>query len=296
MDWKKFGKKLLFPPVWFIVIGTLLSAAGLIAVFVNGWDVYVTAIAVYVFSFYSLTIFCIACIKTFPGYYRNVKGKVYENKYANRYFSDKVFKTHVNLYRSLLINLVYVGTNIVSAVVYDTNWFGIFAVYYAIMAVMRFLLVRYARRNQIGENKLGELNRSRFCAYILLTVNLILSGVILMMVYNNRGFEYQGFLIYVMAMYTFYITTTAIIDMVKCRRYKSPIMTMSMIIKLASALFSMLFLETAMFSQFGQDTPMETKRIMIMATGAGISVIVVTIAIYMIVHSSKEIKELRSEN
>lgn len=202
MDWKRLGKKILCPPIWFTLICTLLSAAGLIMVFVKRWDVYITAIAVYIFSFYSLTILCIVCVKIFPKYYRKIKDKVYGNKYTNRYFSDKVFKTHVNLYRSLLINLVYIVTNIVSAVVYDANWFGIFAVYYGIMAVMRFLLVRYARRNQIGENRLGELKRSRFCAYILLNINLILSGVILMMVYNNRGFEYRGFLIYVMALYT----------------------------------------------------------------------------------------------
>ena len=113
-----------------------------------------------------------------------------------------------------------------------------------------------------------------------------------MMVYFNRGFQYQGFLIYVMAMYTFYITTTAIIDMVKYRKYNSPVMSISKIIKLASALFSMLFLETAMFSQFGEENSLEMQRVMIMATGAGISVIVVAMAVYIIIRSTKEIKKL----
>ena len=48
---------------------------------------------------------------------------------------------------------------------------------------------------------------------------------------------------------------------------------------MASALFSMLFLETAMFAQF-----------VIILTGAGISVAVVTMAIYMIVQTTREIK------
>ena len=39
--------------------------------------------------------------------------------------------------------------NAVSAIIYSTNWFAIFAVYYAIMAVMRFLLVRYVNRKGI---------------------------------------------------------------------------------------------------------------------------------------------------
>ena len=124
-----------------------------------------------------------------------------------------------------------------------------------------------------------------------MTVNLALSGAVLMMLYFERGFRYQGFLIYVMALYTFYITTTAIIDMIKYRKYKSPVMSMSKIIKMASALFSMLFLETAMFAQFGGDTSPEVQRIMIIATGGGISVIVVAMSVYMIVRTTKEIKE-----
>ena len=68
-------------------------------------------------------------------------------------------------------------------------------------------------------------------------------------------------------------------------------MSITKVIKMASALFSMLFLETAMFAQFGGETPAETKRIMIMITGAGISIAVVVMAIYMIMQTSKEIKQ-----
>ena len=70
-------------------------------------------------------------------------------------------------------------------------------------------------------------------------------------------------------------------------------MSISKIIRLASALFSMLFLETAMLSQFGAETPPMTKKILIMATGGGISVVVVTTAIYMIVRTTQEIREYK---
>lgn len=291
-EWKAICSRFLFPPLWLVIILTVFSTVELVAVFVEGWGAAPIAYIVYVFSFYTLIVICFACWKIIPGYYKSIKGKVYDNKYANRYLTDVAFKTHVNLYRSLIINLIYVAVNVVSGILYSTYWFGIFAVYYAIMAIMRFLLIRYVNRNQIGKSRLGELKRSRLCAYILMTVNLALSGAVLMMVYFNRGFQYQGFLIYVMAMYTFYITTTAIIDMVKYRKYNSPVMSISKIIKLASALFSMLFLETAMFSQFGEENSLEMQRVMIMATGAGISVIVVAMAVYIIIRSTKEIKKL----
>lgn len=296
MDFKKLLQRIIFPAVWIVLLLVLVSAISLVLVFVKGWEILPAASLVYVLAFYSLVVICLACWKTLPKYFHQAKTKVYENKYANRYLTDAAFKTHVNLYRSLAINLLYVAVNAVSAVLYNTWWFVLFAVYYAIMAVMRFLLVRYVGKNDIGKSRLGELKRSCLCACILLTVNLALSGAVLMMIYFQRGFEYQGILIYVMAMYTFYVTTTAVIDIIKYRKYNSPIMSTSNLVRLAAALVSMLSLETAMFSQFGTETSLEMQRIMIMATGVGIAVIIVTMACYFIVHTTKEIREIRRQN
>ena len=290
---KNIWLKLLFPPGGLILVLTVCSAAALIAVFLNGWETSPIAYGVYVLAFYTLSVFCLACWKTFPGYYKSVRGKIYDNRYANRYLTDPAFKTHVSLHTSLVINLLYVAVNGVSAVVYSTAWFGIFAVYYAIMAIMRFLLLRYVSRNAIGQSRLGELKRSRLCAYILMLVNLILTGAVLMMVTFDRGFSYRGILIYVMAMYTFYITVSAIIDLFRYRKLGSPVMTVSKIIKFAQALVSMLFLETAMFAQFGGEMAPEHQRLMIMLTGGGIAVTVVVMAVYVIFRNTKEIRKIK---
>lgn len=289
--WKKIGKNLLFPPTWVILIITIISVVSLVEIFANGWEMSPVAYCCYVLSFYALVVVCVVLYKVLPRCCRILKKKLHENRYSDRYLTDVIFKTRVGLYRSLIFNLIYVAMNAISGIVYKTYWFGIFAVYYGIIAILRFLLIRYVAKNPIGSNHLGELKRARLCAYILMTVNLALSGAVLMMVYFDRGFHYQGFLIYLIALYTFYVTTTAIIDMVKYRKYKSPVMSITKAVNMATALFSMLFLETAMFAQFGADTSLETKRIMIMLTGAGISVVVVSMAIYMIVKTSKEIQE-----
>ena len=95
-----------------------------------------------------------------------------------------------------------------------------------------------------------------------------------------------------MAMYTFYITVSAVIDLFKYRKLGSPVMSVSKIIKFAQALVSMLFLETAMFAQFGGDMAPEYQRLMIMLTGGGIALIVVIMAVYVIVHSTEEIRKM----
>lgn len=294
-DWKVIAKKILVLPVWLILLLTVFSVATLTAVFLNGWDTLPIAYVVYVLSFYTLTVLCIACSRTFPKYYKSMKQRMYRNEFTNRYLTDVVFKTEISLYRSLGINLLYVGANLFWGIWYHTVWFHILAVYYSILAVMRFLLLRYAGKNKIGEKRYEELKRARLCAVILLAINLVLSGAILMILYQDKGFEYKGILIYVMALYTFYVTTAAIINMVKYRKYNSPVMSTAKAINMAAALVSMLSLETAMLSQFGADTPMGAKRIMIILTGAGVSVILVSVAFYFIIRCGKEIRKIQSE-
>ena len=89
-DWKNMCRRFFYPPIWLILLLTVIRTVALVAVFVKGWDTSPMAYVVYMLSFYSLTVICIACYKTFPGYYKRIKGKVYENKYANRYITDVI--------------------------------------------------------------------------------------------------------------------------------------------------------------------------------------------------------------
>lgn len=296
MDWKSIGKKLLFPPIWVMLILTAFSTVALIVTFVKGLEESPLAYVVYVLAFYTVSVISVFFGMVLPRRYKEIKQKIYDNPLGHRYMTDAAFRTHISLYASLGVSLLYVGVNILSFVLYRSMWFVILAGYYMILAVMRFLLVRYVRKEGIGGNRLGELKSAMLCSSILLTVNFVLSGAVLMILYQNRGFEYHGILIYVMAAYTFYMTTHAIVDLIKYRKYNSPIMTVTKVIALSAALVSMLSLETAMFSQFGQDMAPENKWLMIALTGAGVSITVVTMSVYMIFMANKEIKKLRINN
>ncbi|MBQ9134140.1 MAG: hypothetical protein IJX64_06375 [Clostridia bacterium] len=294
MDWKKIGKKLIFPPIFVMILLIGISAVAVPLALIKIGSESPIAYAVYVVAFYTVCVVTVFCAMVLPKRYRQIKQKIYDNPLGNRYMTDAAFRTHVSLYASLAINLLYVGTNVLSFLSSRSMWFMILAGYYAILSIMRFLLVRYVRRTGIGKNKVAELKSARLCSCILLTVNFVLSGAVLMILYQNKGFAYHGMLIYVMAAYTFYITTNAIINLCKYRKYNSPVMTVTKIITFSAALVSMLSLETAMFSQFGKDMAPENQRIMIAATGAGVSIIVITMAVYMIVKTTKNIKRIRS--
>ena len=294
MNWKKILYKVIFPPIWVVALFAFLCIAGMGLVIINGFTNHPVYYAIYAVSFYAVCIVTASFIKNGSRTIKKTKNKVYSTKYGNKYFTDIEFKTRVTLYSSLLINLANVALNIAYGFVYTTNWFFVLAFYYATLTLMRFILALYTHKYSLGENPLGEWKRARACAAVLTLINLSLTGVVLMMMYQDKGFTYAGMLIYVMAAYSFYHITVAIIELIKNRKYNSPIVDSIKAVKLAAALVSMLSLETAMLTAFGGDTAIEDKRIMIAATGAGICLVVIGLSSYMIVRSTNEIKKIEA--
>ena len=289
MDWKKMGKKLLFPPVWLTVLLVLVSAAGLIYVFTGGMEQSILAYVVYALSAYTLTAVSLFCALVLPKKLGEIKKLLYDNPVSNRFLTDRAFRTNVSLCASFGAGVLYVGINLWSWYMLRSWWFVVLAVYYGIMSVMRFLLMGYLHSRKVGADLPGEWKRARSCACTLLLVNLSLSGAVLMILYQSKGYDYPGVLIYVMALYTFYATIHAIVDIVRYRRLGSPVMTTAKIVSLSGALVSMLNLETAMFAQFGQDMPLQTQRLFIILTGGGVSITVVTLSVILIVTANKQI-------
>lgn len=180
-----------------------------------------------------------------------------------------------------------------SGIRYKSVWFITLAVYYILLAVMRFSLLHHVRRREkIGDEPSAQWRRYRLCGMILLFMNWALAGIIILVIHQNSGFVYPGVLIYVMALYAFYATITAVINIIRFRRYGSPVLSAAKAINLTAALVSMLSLETAMLMQFGTADDAGFRRIMMTATGFGVNVIVLGMAVYMIVHATKTLKNM----
>ena len=204
-----------------------------------------------------------------------------------RYLKEAEFRTETSLYQGLFINLLYVALKFCSGIYYRSIWFISLAFYYFLLAVMRFSLLHYVRSRK--NDRVSEVKRYRFCGIVLLFMNQALAAIVIIVVKQNKGFEYAGFLIYAMALYAFYAVITSVINVVKFRKYGSPVLSAAKVINLTAALVSMLSLETAMLAQFGRDEVM-FRQIMTSATGTGVCVIVLGMAIFMIAKSTKILK------
>lgn len=219
--------------------------------------------------------------------------KIRSTPLGNRLLGDAIFRSEITLHGGLFINLLYAALNLFSGIRYRSTWFVALACYYALLSAMRAVLVRYVHRKPLGQDIPTEFRRYRACGIILLLMNQALVGIIVYMVSQNRGFSYPGFMIYAMAMYTFYITISAIINVIKYRRQGSPVLSAAKAISLTAALVSMLSLETAMLARFGSDEP-EFRRIMLGISGGVACAIVLAMAIYMLARSTMQLKKQKN--
>lgn len=289
---KKILKRLFcLPPVPTLVIS--LPSYGLVIYALAGENVKpAVAYAAYLLSAYALVITITGITGLVRFARQGIAGhplvrKVLGIPLVSRYLQEDMFRAETGLYRGFFINLLYAGIKMFSGILYRSVWFITLAVYYVLLALMRASLLHYVRRG--GKDKLAEWRRYRLCGVILLLMNVALAGIVILVVYQNSGFEYPGMLIYVMALYAFYATITAVRNVIRFRRYGSPVMSAAKAINLTAALVSMLSLETAMLTQFGAADDPGFRRIMIASTGAGISILVLGMAAFMIVHSTRQL-------
>ena len=253
------------------------------------------AYAVYVLSAYALVISITGGPGIITGFAQWIKAhpltrKMLRIPLVKRFAEDVRFRTSVSLYQGLLVNLLYIALKLTSGIYYRSWWFITLAAYYALLAVMRFLLLW--RWGGIGPEL--ELRRYRLCGAVLLIMNAALAGMVILMVSQNHGYVYPGMLIYAMALYSFYTVILAAINVIRFRTHGSPVLSAAKAINLAAALVSILALETAMIAQFGGGD--DYRRMMTAATGGGVCVIVLGMAVFMIVRSTKHIKQLEIQN
>ena len=292
MLWKKIGKALLFPHLSIMIALTPISAAFLAYSMVSLGSESPVAIISYVIAAYTLTVWC----ARIPAIVKWAKSFKNENRYARRWLEDERLRIRVSLYGSLIWNMIYAAFQLWLGIYHSTFWYISFAGYYISLAVMRFFLARYTTRKRAGENMIAELMRYRACGWVFLFMNLALSLIVFFMVYWNRTFIHHQITAIAMAAYTFTAFVTAILSVVKYRRYNSPVYSASKVISFAAACVSMLTLSSTMLTTFGDGgMTLQGRRIILGAAGGAVSVLVVAMAIYMIVKGTKKIRALRSE-
>lgn len=192
----------------------------------------------------------------------------------------------LSLLTSLGISVLFVAINLLAWAMQGSRWYAVLAGYYGLLAVMRLMLAR-----GLHAPEKAQWQRVRRCAILLLLVNFSLTAVVLMVLFVGRGFAYHGVMIYAVAAYAFYSVIHAAVALLKRRGYVHPLETAAQAVVLCAAMVSMLALEIAMLTQFGQDMAEGTRRLFIMLTGAGVSAGIIGVAVWMMRRASCALKK-----
>ncbi len=282
--WKKLGKTLLFPHIAIMIV--LLPVATVLLIYELGFteiDTMRTYVA-YALSAYVLVIWC----ARIPVLVRMINTFKNSNKYAVRWREDVRLRMNVSLYGTFIWNIAYAALQFGLGCYHASSWYYSMAGYYILLAALRFSLGGYTRKYSAGEQMQTELKKYRFCGWVFLVINTAISAMMFLMISQGRNYGHHAITVIAMAAYTFTTFTFAIINIIKFRKYKSPVYSASKAISLSAACVSMLTLEDTMLITFsdGAVEPLMRKMFLVLSGGA-VSVFIIAMAIYMIVRANK---------
>ena len=276
---KNIIKRILFPNDTIGFISFNLGFGLLIYVFSCHLEETTLAYISYILSFYALIIFCI----WFYNICKFSNERIKKSKVYRLYQKNSLIVTKTSMIFSSFLNLILGVFKLSVGIHYMSWWFITFSIYYLLLCFIRVNLVKNIN------NRDKEYHKLKHIGIILLFLNVILMGIIILIIKQNRIVSYEGYLIYLVALYDFYLIISAIINVFKHRKNHNPIISASKCINLTVAMMEVVSLEVAMVYQFGNNDS-NFKVIMTSCMGFAICLINSFMAIYMILRANKNLK------
>ena len=295
LNWKKIGCAILFPPTWIKLIIAMLALASFMIITAETNDVVKNIMCSMVIMYCSIVLIATS-VSQIKHKHKLIKNQLYKNKYTKTYLTNVFTNTKIDLDIAVSFNVLFIAFNFISAILYKSNWFGLFAIYYSLIGLIRFLILSHIKESKSKQNKISELKCARLCSYMLLAFNIILSCAIFMISKYHEGFKYNGWFLYVLSGTVIAVVVVDVINVLKYRNHKCPLIYVSQGIKLTSAMFSLLCLETALVAQFGIKMLSEHQSFLLALSGLIVSGIVILISLYTIIKCTNKLKKYKPDS
>lgn len=274
-------KKIFSPNKIFGFVTFNLGFGLLIYVFTNHIENTPITYISYILSFYALLIFLVWLYKVYKFSNESIK----KSNIYHIYQKNPLIVTKISMYASFICNLIYGIFKFIIGIYYMSWWFITFAVYYLLLCIMKISIAKNIKNEK--SNLKDEYKKLKSTGIILLFLNLILVGIIILIISQDQIISYNGYIIYAVALYDFGLIISAIVNVIKFRKDHSPILVASKCINLTVAMISMISLEVAMITQFGDNSHL--KVIMTGTMGVVICIINTVMAVFMVVKANNKL-------
>ncbi len=173
---------------------------------------------------------------------------------------------------SLLFNMVYSAYHIIFGIITHSWWFFTIGIYYAILSIVRFVVLRYKGKKRFV---------IRFTGIMLMVLSISLVGTVILAFVKDRGTEFHLIVMLAIAVYAFTKITLATIKWIKARKSKSVKLIILRNISFADAFVSIFSLQRSMLVSFEGMSETEI-RIMNVATGSAVCIIVFLLGLNLV--------------
>lgn len=243
------------------------------------------------YSIYTIVIYA-------PVLKKRILELLQRNKITANMLDNYGYKTFVFSILSALTTLLFVITNLISAIKYRLIWYSAISVYYFILMVFRGGILLWDARNKriYGADSVEYKDRKwiiyRSGGIILLFLELAMMVAVTEMMLSRRPMQTGEIMAIVNAAYTFYKVGMAIYHIVKARQYDDPISQSLRNVNFADACMSGVSLTVFMLSTFGgADSLIYIKA----SVGFFVCASIIVLAIVMITKGQKQITRIKGE-
>lgn len=199
---------------------------------------------------------------------------VESNALTKKFFHEAGFRVVFITFLSIGINLIYMIYNAVLGIRNHSPWFISLAVYYSFLGGIRAFSLYKKRKADLFRDKAGARKREYLVmkqdGILLMSITADLSIMILLILTVDTVEVSSSIHVITVAFYTFYKIGAAVSNMIKVKKFDSPILTAIRNIGLADALVSLLSLQAVML--VSMETSGNRHFIDVMNGSAGLAV------------------------
>lgn len=243
-----------------------------------------------IFSFiaYTITVYVfLIVIAEIPKVLIQTKTRIMGEGKSTCIIFSKETRTKLALYFGWLLNLLYAAFKMLVSVVYNSFWFSTEAIYYLMLGVIRFTLVKFEKEEN---NIILEWKAFRLCGCLMLIVNLLITVIIIVSIYNHKVYNYSDVILYASGIYTVYRLLSSLVQMTAFRKTNRPVLSAAKGINISASALSLFTFFSTLINYSGKlDYNKTITIIAVLVCG-----IIISVSVFMIIRSNSIIKKIEN--
>lgn len=283
--------KIVKPPVYVKAFLFIVSGLSLAFTVISGRSFIAIPFLSFIITAYTLAVI----IAGLPTAVTKGKTVLYNNPYSQVLITDIKLRTRLRLTFGLFFNFFYAIFKFFAGLFFRSEWLISIGVYYFLICTSKFMLLKSADEthdDSINQRR-RELKYCRFVGILLFVLSSVISGMAAKMIYDNETVGYPEYFFGLITVYTACRLISAVYSLIKYRHHDKPFYYTTKSLDFASALMSLLTLQTAILARYGTN-PTLTRSLNAL-TSAVVLLTVIIISINIIVKNTRKIKKLVKE-